>query len=165
MNLILRQDLPIVANFVSKYEDSIKFYYPELYDLPIIIDLVDNLTEEEIKQFGGFEYFDSPFCYGYKIPVNNKLTNYIILNNLLINSFGFTEKEQYASIFHELGHFYCRLNNVQFTDCALEEIIADSIVQKFGLSSQLSTSIRKLIVSGMYCEELAEQMKIRVSKL
>jgi hypothetical protein len=81
----------------------------------------------------------------------------IIFNADLIRQMNFSEREQYASITHEIGHFlYFFLDDKSnYSGGQGEEIYCDMIASRIGLSKDLLSAIKKLESSGAYPDSLS----------
>ena len=62
------------------------------------------------------------------------------------------EKEQFASIAHEIGHilYFFMNNKADYPGQQGEEIYCDSIASKIGLTAELLSTIIKLENSGLF---------------
>lgn len=81
----------------------------------------------------------------------------IVFNAALIRQMNFSEREQYASIAHEIGHFlYFFLDDKSiYSGVKGQEIYCDIIASRIGLSEDLFSAIEKLESSGIYSDSLS----------
>ena len=81
----------------------------------------------------------------------------IVFNDPIIQSLSLTKEEQFASIAHEIGHilYFYLVNQNDYPKPQGEEIFADKIVCKIGLSVPLASVIEKLEHSGWYSDSFS----------
>ena len=156
-----QQDYPIFGKFSHYYGGKVtsichlltKFKI-RIYTLEKYLVCADNLPQiEDVDNqlFACFVKNDTPHA--------ETTVEGIVFTQSLIDELELTESEQFAAIAHEIGHIlYFYLENKDSYPC--EEIYADSIACRIGLSNPTISIIDKLISSGKY-QDLEKQLEIR----
>lgn len=150
----MQQEHPIFGRFNDCYGDILVGYCQLLNKFQINI-----LTVEEYNLFPGdipqIEDIDSqPFASFIKKDDFDAETTIagIVFCPPIIERIGLNEKEQFASIAHEIGHilYFFMNNKADYPGQQGEEIYCDSIASKIGLTAELLSTIIKLENSGLF---------------
>ena len=89
----------------------------------------------------------------------------IIANNELFAKFNLSVEEQMAAIAHEVGHIIYFFKDDKDSDILAEELYADGVASKLGLSRPLYSVLDKLSQSDLYEKCINEQLKIRMRSI
>lgn len=153
-----QQEYPIFGRFNTLYGDNLVEYCRILNEFQISI-----LTVEEYKslpegtpQIEDIET-DSFAYYIQKEGDTADTTNAgIVFNSDMIDFYGFNESEQLACVAHEIGHilYFFLDNKDNYPPGQGEEIYADSIAIRIGLSAELLSAIGKIERSGIFNDTL-----------
>lgn len=140
--------------FNEKYRHIICSRYPHITKYKIhcyeyedyrFLDKVPYIDFSEIDTFG-FAYDDT--------NLNNDIVATIIISPRMCINLKLTSLEIMAAIVHELGHIiYLSSDIVRNSSGCWQEIYADSVALKIGLSESLISLIKKLKSSKLYSEE------------
>lgn len=128
-------------------------------ELSINIGFIEYGTDNPILSFIECP-FDTPFichplldCGGVK---------YIVYNPKVIALLNLTIEEQYACIFHEIGHFIANKKNIT----SKVEEYCDEIALKMGLGIEMLSSLRKMSETpDIYNEEMTTRILNLASKI
>ena len=137
-NLRTDIDVSIFKLFDDQYSNILISYCPPLSKVTIDI----YTSEEEAMGDGSI-----PSPYSYSISEN--MYAKIVFDKAIIESLEFSRNEQMAAIAHEIGHIVFQFleNKQNYTS---EEIFADELSCKLGLTTEIYSVICKLENSDIY---------------
>jgi hypothetical protein len=152
---------------VSAFDTFNEFYAPKAVQIcPILKKFRINIVSHNITKYAKEAQLceNDAFVYYLKQEKDNDASSVyaeIIVNTDICNKLQLTEQELLAGVAHEVGHiiFYFRTDKDQLH--GFEEINSDYYASEMGLLHPLLTLLRKLITSGLYPDELVEQMRQR----
>lgn len=101
------------------------------------------------------------FCYRQTM---NGVENDIIENTALCQRLHLTDKERYALIAHEIGHFVEKKNSRGNGENE-EEIACDGYAVELGLGDSLKTALQKIVDAKICTEEKNKRILERIDKL
>ena len=146
--------LSVVTDFEYRYGLVLSRIFPELTDRNIII-YSNESNDGWIKKWDKYE--SSPY-------ISNHVVNEIMRNEDVYLKCDFNREEEYAIIAHELGHILNGIRGEKSEDKLIEEMNADQMAARIGLSEQMKSAIQKMIDLNINPENNT-QMQERINRL
>lgn len=160
--LFSKQDYPthpIFERFNALFGDIIMLRWPLVAKFEILVMTVEEFKSDTRGLPPVKKIVDQPFfCSSDQDEARVETTHAgIIFNPVLIEQYGFSEEEQFASIAHEIGHIILRFREKDgyYTAPQSIEVFADSVACEIGLASPMLSTIIKLENSGRFPNTLS----------
>lgn len=150
--------------FVQNYSKYIFAYYPHISNVLInFLSTEHYLKLEDVPFIEKLE--DDLFAFScYRN--NDKVIGYIIFSPEKCSSFNFSHKECEAAIAHEVGHIIHYFNESLIgLPQIYQEIKADEVASKLGLTNPLISILNKLIDCDYYSDSKRSDMRKRIMLL
>lgn len=147
-------ELKVVADFEANFCDQLCGEYPELTDMGIRI-YTDKQGTGFIKQWDNSN--NSPYT-------SNHAVTEIMRSEDVYNECGFTEKEEFAILAHELGHVVAGKRGQKSDNHLQEELNADQMAVSLGLANHMASALQKMIDLNINPAN-NEEMKRRIDAL
>lgn len=147
-------NLKVVSDFEANFGSQLCEGYPELANMDIMI-YTDKLGTGFIKKWNDSN--NSPYT-------SNHAVTEIMRSEDVYNECGFTEKEEFAILAHELGHVVAGKRGQKSDNNLQEELNADQMAVSLGLANHMASSLQKMIDLNINPAN-NEEMKRRIDAL